>query len=217
MTAAVPVCYVVNLESSRRFYGFFGYTEARSGGEGDARWSYLQCAAHALLLACVQPPLIRAELPLLIYLYVDDLAAVRAVLDAAGHPYEPAGRPEHAPGGELRLTDPDGNVVLVGQRGAGASGAGVQPAGPDARFSLLRQAAEAVRRRGGAPATCQIGAPDGSGCTRAAELKLADTWGDTVWGCTLHAEEALISAPSSFIAAEEDDGLGRWLRDRRRA
>ena len=217
VTAAAPVCYVRDLEAGRLFYGSFGYTEARSGGEGDSRWSYLQCGEHTLLLAYVEPPLITVELPLLIYLYVEDLAAVRQHLEEAHRAYELVGYPDHAPGGELRVKDPDGNVVLVGQRTAIAGDAREEPTGPAARFSLIRQAAEAISRRGGAPAACQIGAADGSACEHPAELKLADSWGDTVWGCTDHAEDALINAPSAFIAAEDADGLGPWLRYRRRA
>ena len=32
----------------------------------------------------------------------------------AGHSYQPAGHPDHAPGGELRTQDPDGNVHVYG-------------------------------------------------------------------------------------------------------
>jgi hypothetical protein len=212
--AAVPVVYIRHIERSQAFYALFSYTEQRSGGEGDARWSYLQCGEHTLLLACVQPQLIQVELPLLIYLYVTDLADVRQRFDQAEHGYELVGYPDHAPGGELRTRDPDGNVVLVGQRTAIPAEARSEPTGPEARFSLFKQAAEAIHRRGGAPAACQVGAGDGGQCTRGAELKLADTWGATVWSCLPHADEALINAPSTFIATEDAQGLGPWLSRR---
>jgi predicted enzyme related to lactoylglutathione lyase len=215
VSAAVPVCYVRNIEQSREFYALFGYAELRSGSDGDATWCYLQSGEQTLLLACVQPPLIQVELPLLIYLFVNDLATVRERLENAGHAVEPAGYPEHAPGGEARTTDPDGNGVLFGQRAAAP--AGTRPAHPteEARFSLIRQAAEAVSRRGGAPASCQVGLTDGGPCPEAAEVKLADPWGETVWACLAHADEALIDARSAFIATEDDQGLGPWLRRRR--
>ena len=213
--AAVPVCYVKNLEQSRGFYALFGYAEVRAGAADDARWSYLQCGENTLLLAFVQPPLIQVELPLLIYLYVDDLAALRERLTEAEHAYDMVGYPDHAPGGELRTSDPDGNVVLVGQRAAIAPEARVAATGAQARFSLIKQAAEAVSRRGGAPASCQIGETDGSRCPRSAEVKLADTWGETVWGCLAHADDALINARTAFIATEDAQGLGPWLRQRR--
>src|SRR4051812_39602121 len=109
--AAVPVCYVRNMQLSRAFYALFGYSQVREGGAGDASWSYLQCGEHTLLLAYVQPPLIQVELPLLIYLYVDDLAVVVERFDQAAQPFEQVGYPDHAPGGEIRTQDPDGNVV----------------------------------------------------------------------------------------------------------
>ena len=215
VSAAVPVCYVKNLEQSRTFYGLFGYTERRSGqDESGAQWSYLQCGDHTLLLACVRPPLIQVELPLLIYLYVDDLAVVRDRFEQAGCPTDMAGYPDHAPGGEIRTHDPDGNVVIFGQRVAVPGEARADRSDDTARWSLIQQAAEAVSRRGGAPAGCQIGSADGTPCPRPAELKLADPWGETVWGCLTHVDEALIDARSAFIATEDGYGLGPWLRQR---
>ena len=61
--AAVPVVYVRDLDASKAFYALFGYREQRSGGDGNARWAYLQCGEHTLLLGYVHPPLIPDELP----------------------------------------------------------------------------------------------------------------------------------------------------------
>lgn len=215
VTGAVPVCYVRSVEQSRKFYELFGFSELRSGGDSDAAWCYLQCGDQTLLLAAVQPPLIQVELPLLIYLYVDDLAAISARFEQAGHTVEPAGYPDHAPGGEARTVDPDGNVVLVGQRVAVPGDTRARATDDQARFSLIQEAAAAVSRRGGAPATCQVGRTDRTPCTEAAEVKLADPWGETVWACLTHADEALIDARSAFIATEDGRGLGPWLRLRR--
>ena len=206
--------YVRDLELSQRFYALFAYSEQRSGREGEARWSYLQCGEHTLLLAFVTPPLIPVELPLLIYLYVTDLTGLREQFDQAGHHYELVGYPDHAPGGELRTRDPDGNVVLVGQRTATPEQDRTQPTGQQARFSLIKQAAEAISRRGGAPSSCQVGAVNSTRCPRTAEVKLADSWGTTVWACLPHTEEALIQASGAFIAAEDAHGLGPWLTHR---
>src|SRR4051794_36435242 len=144
VSAAVPVCYVKNLQLSEAFYEKFGYVEMRSGSNTEeAQWAYLRCGDHTLLLACVQPPLIQVELPLLIYFYVDDLAAVRERFEQAGHPVELVGYPDHAPGGEARTTDPDGNVVLFGQRVAVAGDIVRERSDEGSRFSLIQQAAEA--------------------------------------------------------------------------
>jgi catechol 2,3-dioxygenase-like lactoylglutathione lyase family enzyme len=214
VSAAVPVCYVRNIEQARDFYAMFGYTERQGGEDRGSLWSYLQSGSQTLLLACVQPPPVRAGLPLLLYLYVDDLAAVRNRFEAAGHALELAGHPGHAPGGEARTKDPDGNVVVFGQR-PGTQQDRPAPADEAARSSMIRQAAEAIGRRGGAPAACQIGLADGGPCEQPAEVKLADSWGDTVWGCLTHTDEALINARSSFIATDDEQGLEPWLRARR--
>ncbi|WP_446215561.1 VOC family protein [Micromonospora sp. IBHARD004] len=211
--AQVPVLYVADADAARRFYEVFGYSEQRSGGEGESHWSYLQCGELTLLLAAVKPRLVTVELPLLIYFYVDDLTATLQRLTAAGYAVERVGYPEHAPGGECRTADPDGNVVVFGQRRAVPGQARVEQPG-EARFSLIRQAAEAVHRRGGAPARCQIGGPRGEPCPEPAEVKLADSWGDTVWGCMTHADEALLNARGAFLATEDGTGLGPFLQAR---
>ncbi|MFD1364435.1 GAF domain-containing protein [Actinoplanes sichuanensis] len=59
------------------------------------------------------------------------------------------------------------------------------------------------------PEHCQLGGSDG--CTAPAELKIADSWGDSAWGCTHHVEEAIISVRSVFIASEELGGLAAYL------
>ncbi|WP_406045538.1 hypothetical protein OG799_14300 [Micromonospora sp. NBC_00898] len=61
--AQVPVLYVADADAARRFYAVFGYSEQRSGGEGESRWSYLQCGELTLLLAAVKPRLVTVELP----------------------------------------------------------------------------------------------------------------------------------------------------------
>ncbi|MET7966508.1 VOC family protein [Micromonospora sp. NPDC005305] len=210
--AQVPVLYVADADAAQGFYELFGYTEQRTGGDGDSRWCHLQCGDLTLLLAAVKPRLVTVELPLLVYLYVDDLAATTDRLTAAGHTVEGVGHPAHAPGGECRTTDPDGNTVLYGQRRAVPAQA---RGGAEARFSLIREAAEAVARRDGAPARCQIGGPRGEPCPEPAEVKLADSWGDTVWGCLAHADEALLNARGAFRANEDVMGLAGFLAARR--
>jgi hypothetical protein len=212
--SVVPVLYVADVERSRDFYGVFGFVEQRSGGQAGSRWCYLQCRDHTMLLAAVQPLLITVELPLLLYLYVEDLEAATAALVAAGYPVELTGYPDHAPGGEARTKDCDGNVVLVGQRTSVAPEHRRERTGVEARFSLVKQAAEAVSRRGGAPERCQVGDARGGACSEPAEVKLNDSWGDTVWGCLPHAEEVLLSARGAFVATEDGQGLGEFLRNR---
>ncbi|MFI7427850.1 GAF domain-containing protein [Micromonospora sp. NPDC049836] len=67
-------------------------------------------------------------------------------------------------------------------------------------------AAQAARPR---PEQCQLGGA--AGCTAPAEIKIADSWGDSAWGCPIHVEEAIINVRSVFIANEDLGGLGAYL------
>ena len=83
--------------------------------------------------------------------------------------------------------------------------------------SLAAIAAEHLDLRIGAlaqPARCQLGARD---CVRPPELKVADMWGDSAWGCLQHVEEALLSGSSVFVADRGMAGLAAFRRRGRNA
>jgi hypothetical protein len=77
----------------------------------------------------------------------------------------------------------------------------------------LASAAPAVAAA--APPTCQLGGA--TACPRKPELKVADSWGDSAWGCVLHVEEVLLSGSSVFVADESMSGLAQFLRRGRRS
>ena len=76
----------------------------------------------------------------------------------------------------------------------------------------LASAAPAVNAA--APPTCQLGGV--TECPRTPELKVADSWGDSAWGCVNHVEEVLLSGSSVFVADESMSGLAQFLRRGRR-
>ena len=55
---------------------------------------------------------------------------------------------------------------------------------------------------------CQLGGPQP--CPERSEMKVADSWGDSAWGCWAHAEEALLQVPSVFLATESKVGLNTY-------
>jgi hypothetical protein len=124
------------------------------------------------------------------------------------------GHPPHALGGEAKLLDPDGNTVLLGQRERSAS----QPPAADdeasPRFSLLKEAAALVEAHGGTTVMCQVSDARGAPCGKRAEVKLADAAGDTVWTCLAHADEILVTVRGSFIASQDEPGIGWFLSHR---
>ncbi|MET7468004.1 VOC family protein [Micromonospora sp. NPDC005257] len=192
--AQVPVLYVADVGAACRFYALFGYT----GQPGENGRTRLRCGDLTLLLVDAAPA------PAALYLHVDDVLATAERLVAAGHPVEPT------PGGECRTVDPDGNTVLFVR----SQTAPVPQAEPDGRPAPVRRAARVAARRDGAPRHCQIGGPRGEPCAEPAEVKLADSWGDTAWGCLAHADEALVNARGAFLATEDSTGLAAYLAAR---
>lgn len=73
---------------------------------------------------------------------------------------------------------------------------------------LRRIAAD--HRTGEHPITCRLGNPDP--CGRPAELKVADPWGDSAWGCVEHAEHVILTVRSTFVADKALSGLAAYLR-----
>lgn len=65
------------------------------------------------------------------------------------------------------------------------------------------------------PAQCELGVP--TPCDRPVEVKVADPWGDSAWACMRHAEDVIITQPSTFIADEKLNGLERYLKRMRLA
>ena len=85
----------------------------------------------------------------------------------------------------------------------------VQRATAAAELADQMGAAAATHTAAPHPEHCQLGGT--MGCTAPAELKLADSWGDSAWGCTAHVEEAILNVRSVFIASEELGGLAAYL------
>lgn len=85
-----------------------------------------------------------------------------------------------------------------------------QRAAAAAELTARMRAAAAAQAATPRPEQCQLGGT--GGCTAPAEIKLADSWGDSAWGCPTHVEEAIINVRSVFIANEELGGLAAYLR-----
>ena len=206
----IAAAYVKDIDASRAFYGLLGFREHSSAKAEASAWSVMQHEGVSVLLAATGPALDIPALPLLFYFFCDDIEAVAGVLEEAGVPVVRTGHPPHALGGEVKVLDPDGNTVLLGQRERPASRAPAEDEGL-IRFSVLREAAALVSARGGAPRACQVTGRDGGRCPDPAEVKLADSLGDSVWACLPHAEEILVTVPAAFIASHDDRGIAVFL------
>jgi catechol 2,3-dioxygenase-like lactoylglutathione lyase family enzyme len=210
----VAVAYVRDIGSSRGFYELLGFRELSSGRADQAAWLALHNKGHHVLLATTEPPLPVPALPLLLYFWYDDLSMVTAALAAAGVEVAHMGHPPHALGGEVKVIDPDGNTLLLGQRERSPSQPPAPEEDPASRFSLLREAAALVRAHGGTTLACQIPEASGTPCQRRAEVKLADTAGNAAWACFAHADEILVMVRGAFVTSPEDEGIAEFTARR---
>jgi catechol 2,3-dioxygenase-like lactoylglutathione lyase family enzyme len=209
----IAATYVKDIGTSRAFYELLGFREHSSGKAEVSAWSVMRHDEVSVLLAMTGPVLKMPCVPLLFYFFYEDLDVVVGGLGRAGVPVTRTGHPPHALGGEVKVLDPDGNTVLLGQRERSASQAPAEDEG-QIRFSILREAAALVSSRGGAAQTCQISGPDNRRCASQAEVKLADSRGDSAWVCLPHAEQILVTVPAAFIASHDDRGIAPFLADR---
>jgi predicted enzyme related to lactoylglutathione lyase len=210
----VAATYVRDIETSRVFYELLGFSEHSVGRAATSGWLALQQNGLLVLLASTRPPLDVPQLPLLFYFFYDDVDAVVAVLSAAGVAVTRTGHPPHALGGEVKVADPDGNTVLLGQRDRSASQAPAPADDIPVRFSLLREAATLAAAHGGTGYRCQVGDQQGDPCPNQAEVKLADALGDAAWVCLTHADDILMTVPAAFIASQEGRGIAAFLSGR---
>jgi catechol 2,3-dioxygenase-like lactoylglutathione lyase family enzyme len=210
----VAATYVRDIDTSRAFYELLGFREQSAGRADTAAWSALHHNGHFVLLASTRPPLDIPRLPLLFYFFFDDLDAVVGVLGVAGVEIARVGHPPHALGGEVKVADPDGNTVLLGQRERSPSPPPASDDETSPQFSLLREAAAVVEAHGGTTASCQARSLHGMPCRQKADVKLADSGGDTVWACLAHADEILMTVSGAFIATPGDEGIAGFLSRR---
>jgi hypothetical protein len=213
LLSVVPVVYVTDIDRSERFYQLLGLSVLASGSDDTWRWSYLRSGELGVLLARGTSALPAQAGPVQLYLTAGDLESLSKQLSTGGHEVQHLGYPDHAPGGEVRVTDPDGHGIVVAQPIAVPGG---PSGGTDGQRSTLQAAAAAVQRRGVATQGCEVGGGGGRACERPGEVKLADSWGDTAWTCIQHADEVLMNARGAFIATEDGQGLARYLELRRR-
>jgi len=129
------MAHVGDVERSIRFYKLLGFeAKNRMGDAGRTTWAWLDSGEASLMLTTADAPVVPQQQAILFYLYCDDVEALRASLLAGGvadggtycgQP-PPAGgppvvydvtRPFYMPNGEIRVADPDGYCLLIGQVG----------------------------------------------------------------------------------------------------
>lgn len=134
ITALAPFAHVADVERSLAFYVLMGFTRrtAHAAPSGRTVWADAVSGDARLMLAQSSGPIPADQQAVLFYMYCNDVAALRTRLLKHGvhdgGPYDGKANtspvrtmvfnlafPFYMPAGELRVHDPDGYVILVGQ------------------------------------------------------------------------------------------------------
>lgn len=125
-----PYAHVADVVASVAFYRTLGF-DAVSTVEAHGRtvWAMLASGSARLMLAAASGPVKAEEQAVLLYLYTEDLPALRRALGVAGlrdagefrggpierRAFYAIAHPPYMPEGEMRVVDPDGYCLLIGQ------------------------------------------------------------------------------------------------------
>jgi len=127
----VPMAHVADVELSIQFYELLGF-QVRDRVQHACRtqWAWVTSGKGHLMLAAAGEPVVPQQQSVLFYLYTQDVAALRSQLladglgDGAGQGESACDRrrvvfevshPFYMPEGEIRVVDPDGYCLLIGQ------------------------------------------------------------------------------------------------------
>ena len=116
--ALTAYAHVEDVARSIEFYRRLGLdVENTHTVEGRLVWALLTRGEARLMLALGDGPIDAANQAVLFYCWTPDVHALYAELAAAGVEVGRVTYPFYMPAGELRVEDPDGYVLLVGQLG----------------------------------------------------------------------------------------------------
>ncbi len=118
-TGLIPMAHAADVQRSVDFYKLLGM-ELRGqleSSNGEMQWAHVACEQAELMFARAAEPVVASQQAVLFYLYSPNLVALRGHLIAAGVRVSPITYPDYMPKGEVRVEDPDGYTLLIGQAG----------------------------------------------------------------------------------------------------
>jgi uncharacterized glyoxalase superfamily protein PhnB len=116
LASLVPMAFVASVPRSIAFYEKLGFTQGNTHtieGAKEPTWVWLRSGGAQLMLARASEPVDPQAQAVLFYVYCDDVQGLRSRLLEAGVEVGPVTYPFYAPGGEFRVTDPDGYALMV--------------------------------------------------------------------------------------------------------
>ena len=119
VTGLIPMAHVADVQRAIDFYKLLGMEVRGSlrNASGELQWVHLACGHADLMFARASEPVIAGQQAVLFYLYSPYLIALREHLLASGLKVSSITYPDYMPKGEIRVDDPDGYCLLIGQAG----------------------------------------------------------------------------------------------------
>jgi Glyoxalase/Bleomycin resistance protein/Dioxygenase superfamily len=117
VTGLIPMAFVADVQRSIDFYKLLGMEVRgclKSSG-GNLQWAHITCERADLMFARATEPVVPGQQAVLFYLYSPDLVTLREHLISAGIQVSAMTYPDYMPEGEVRVEDPDGYTLLIGQ------------------------------------------------------------------------------------------------------
>jgi hypothetical protein len=111
------MAHAQDVQRSADFYRLLGMEVRGSLHDpfGGLRWADLAFGNARLMLARASGPIVAGDQAVLFYFYSQNLVGLREQLIAKSVTVSEITYPDYMPEGEMRLEDPDGYVLLVGQ------------------------------------------------------------------------------------------------------
>jgi len=119
VTGLIPMAHVADVRRSVDFYKLLGMEmrgSLKTSG-GDLQWAHVGCEQAELMVTRASEPVVASQQAVLFYLYSPNLVVLREHLIAAGVRVSPITYPAYMTKGEVRVDDPDGYCLLIGQTG----------------------------------------------------------------------------------------------------
>jgi catechol 2,3-dioxygenase-like lactoylglutathione lyase family enzyme len=119
VTGLVPMAHVADVQRSITFYELLGLKVRNTVRNNDEKlaWAHVQNELADLMLTRASEPVVASQQAVLFYLYSPGLVGLREHLLTSGVPVPAITYPNYMPKGEIRVEDPDGYVLLIGQAG----------------------------------------------------------------------------------------------------
>ena len=114
----VAFAHVASVQRSIEFYADLGFKVANTvvpKGQSTPVWAWLESEKANLMVGLADGPVDASQQAILFYLYFDNIKQTHAALSELGHAPGEIKYPFYMPGGECRLEDPDGYVLMLAQ------------------------------------------------------------------------------------------------------